>query len=251
MFERTLEAQALDAGHANVSPFSIALAIHAGLIVIALGISLLIVPKVIVPPPPDDTVIKLFVEPVEFKLERPAPVQEPAIRRGVENPGPALVPPAETPRHDAPPVETPPDLPAPENQPPGEEGPGQGLKGDAHGRDDGLSDGTGTTGGPSGPGTGAGPLELTPEMVRPVLLQKIQPSYPDVARRARLEGRVTVQAVIGLDGSVESVEILRSSNPLFDGAALAAVKQWRYRPATMGGQPVRVYFVVEVGFVLR
>ena len=115
MFERTLEAQALDAGHANVSPFSIALAIHAGLIVIALGISLLIVPKVIVPPPPDDTVIKLFVEPVEFKLERPAPVQEPAIRRGVENPGPALVPPAETPRHDAPPVETPPDLPAPEN----------------------------------------------------------------------------------------------------------------------------------------
>ena len=88
-------------------------------------------------------------------------------------------------------------------------------------------------------------------MVRPVLLHKVQPEYPNVARRIRLEGRVTVQAVIGLDGSVESVEILRSSSPLFDDAALGAVKQWTYRPATMGGQPVRVYFVVEVGFVLR
>jgi protein TonB len=88
-------------------------------------------------------------------------------------------------------------------------------------------------------------------MVRPVLLTKVQPDYPKVARQARLEGKVTVQAVIGLDGSVESVEVMRSTSSLFEGAALDAVRQWKYRPATMGGQPVRVYFVVEVGFVLR
>jgi protein TonB len=88
-------------------------------------------------------------------------------------------------------------------------------------------------------------------MVRPILLHKVSPDYPDVMRKARLEGRVTVQAVIGLDGGVESVEILRTSNALFDDAALAAVKQWRYRPATMNGVPVRVFFTVEVGFVLR
>ena len=94
-------------------------------------------------------------------------------------------------------------------------------------------------------------VPFPPEMIAPVLLHKVSPVYPEVPRKARLQGRVTVQAVIGLDGSVEAVEILRTSNPLFDGAALDAVKQWRYRPATMNGIPVRVFFTVEVGFVLR
>ena len=152
------------------------------------------------------------------------------------------------------PHETPRDLPAPVDPTVGDKGVGQGPIGDTTGSDNGVTGGDGTSdsgGGGNGTGANAGPIELTPEMVRPVLLHKVQPEYPNVARRIRLEGRVTVQAVIGLDGSVESVEILRSSSPLFDDAALGAVKQWTYRPATMGGQPVRVYFVVEVGFVLR
>jgi protein TonB len=88
-------------------------------------------------------------------------------------------------------------------------------------------------------------------MVRPLLLVKVEPSYPLAARRAGLSGRVTVSAVIGLEGGVESAEVLASSNPLFDQAALDAVRKWRYRPATMNGRPVRVFFTVVVDFVVR
>ena len=151
-------------------------------------------------------------------------------------------------------METPNDLPAPTAQENDTSGNGEGPKGDPDGFDDGLDDviGPGGPGGPGGKGTGTqAPVELTPEMIRPVLLHKVSPVYPEVPRRARIQGRVTVQAVIGPDGSVESADVLRSSNPFFDDAALSAVRQWRYRPATMNGVPVRVYFTVEVGFVLR
>jgi protein TonB len=253
MFERTLEAQALDAPHAKVSPFSIALLVHLTVFAVIFVVSLVMVPKIIEPQPPEPLIVAVFREPLEYVPEKqPAPAP-PAVQRGNENPGAAVQPKPEPPRPIEMPDETPQNLPAPADNPPGDDGPGQGLKGDPNGRTDGDPNGFGTSpSGPGGPGTETfGPVELTPEMVRPVLLHKVQPEYPNVARRIRLEGRVTVQAVIGLDGSVESVEILRSSSPLFDDAALGAVKQWTYRPATMGGQPVRVYFVVEVGFVLR
>ena len=92
---------------------------------------------------------------------------------------------------------------------------------------------------------------MTGDMVRPVLLVKVDPSYPQVARRAGLGGRVTVRAVIAEDGSVESVELFASTNPLFNEAAVDAVRKWRYRPALMNGRPVRVYFSVVVDFLVR
>jgi TonB family protein len=88
-------------------------------------------------------------------------------------------------------------------------------------------------------------------MVRPVLLVKVDPSYPPAARRAGLGGRVTLRAVVSVDGSVESVEVVTSTNSLFDDAAVEAVRRWRYRPALMGGRPVRVYFSVTVDFLVR
>jgi protein TonB len=94
-------------------------------------------------------------------------------------------------------------------------------------------------------------VEVTGDMVRPVLLVKVEPSYPHVARRAGLGGRVTLRAVIAEDGSVESVEVFASTNSLFDNAAIEAVRQWRYRPALMNGRPVRVYFSVVVSFIVR
>ena len=75
--------------------------------------------------------------------------------------------------------------------------------------------------------------------------------YPRVARQAGLGGRVTVRAVIAPDGSVESVEVFSSTNPLFNDAAVEAVRRWRYRPALMNGRPVRVYFSVVVNFLVR
>jgi len=94
-------------------------------------------------------------------------------------------------------------------------------------------------------------LEVTGDMARPVLLVKVEPSYPQAARRAGLGGRVTVRAVIAEDGSVESVEVFTSTNPLFNEAAVDAVRRWRYRPALMGGRPVRVSLSVVVDFLVR
>ena len=94
-------------------------------------------------------------------------------------------------------------------------------------------------------------MDLTPEMIRPVLLVKVEPSYPQVARRAGLGGHVTLRAVIAEDGSVEAVAVFGSTNPLFDEAAVDAVSKWRYRPALMNGRPVRVYFSVVVNFLVR
>ena len=75
----------------------------------------------------------------------------------------------------------------------------------------------------------------------------VSPQYPEVARKARAGGRVILEIVVGRTGDVEGVKILRS-NPLFDLAAVEAVKMWKYRPALQGGRPVRAYLTVVVEF---
>ena len=103
----------------------------------------------------------------------------------------------------------------------------------------------------SGPGDGDGPLPVGGGIARPTLLYKVEPEYPTIARLSRIPGTVTVQAVIGRDGNVEDAEIVSSSNRLSDEAALEAVRQWRYAPATLNGRPVRVTFRVHVEFTLN
>ena len=88
-------------------------------------------------------------------------------------------------------------------------------------------------------------------MVPPVLVRKVHPEYPAMARTARLPGFVLIQAVVGEDGGVAEVSVLRASSPLFVDAAVEAVRQWRYRPALQSGRPVRVYFTVRVEFQLK
>jgi len=100
-----------------------------------------------------------------------------------------------------------------------------------------------------GPGVApAAPVPVAPDMEPPRLVTRVTPSYPPLAIRARLPGTVVVQAVIGEDGSVEDVEVLRSSSPLFTDSAVEAVRGWKYRPALQNGRPVRVYFTVRVEF---
>ncbi len=119
----------------------------------------------------------------------------------------------------------------------------------------GLGDGpAGGQGGGSGrvePVARAAPVEIAPDMVPPVLVRKVPPEYPAMARSARLAGFVVLQAVVGEDGSVGDVTVLRASSPLFVDAALGAVRQWRYRAALQNGRPVRVYFTVRVEFQLK
>lgn len=93
------------------------------------------------------------------------------------------------------------------------------------------------------------------DVTNPVLIpeSKIEPEYPELARVARLEGNVILQAIIHKDGTVGDIEVLRSNRPNmgFEDSAIEAVKQWRYEPALQNGRPVEVYFTVIVEFTLH
>jgi len=92
-------------------------------------------------------------------------------------------------------------------------------------------------------------------VTNPILIQesKIDPEYPELARVARLEGNVILQAIIHADGSVGEIEVLRTNRPNmgFEESAMEAVAQWRYEPALQNGKPVEVYFTVFVNFTLH
>ena len=100
------------------------------------------------------------------------------------------------------------------------------------------------------------PFELTTaEIVPPelVLESKVEPHFPELARVARFSGRVILRAVIDENGSVGEIEVVDCNRPGFgfDDAAIEAVQQWEYRPATLRGRAVPVYLVVLVEFKLH
>jgi protein TonB len=80
----------------------------------------------------------------------------------------------------------------------------------------------------------------------------VEPEYPEMARVARLEGRVILQAVIDGEGLVREIEVLRCNRPYvgFEEAATVAVQQWRYEPAMQNERPVSVFFTIRVDFEL-
>jgi periplasmic protein TonB len=85
----------------------------------------------------------------------------------------------------------------------------------------------------------------------PELLTRVDPVYPETARRAGLQGVVFLEAIIAASGDIEEVSVSRSAGPLFDSAAVAAVRRWKYRPATLNGRAVRVLLNVTVSFRLH
>lgn len=100
------------------------------------------------------------------------------------------------------------------------------------------------------------PKVATPQRVRVslgvsqgLLIKKIQPSYPPLARQARIQGRVLLQAEISKDGTIENLRLI-SGHPMLAPAAIEAVKQWRYKPYMLNGEPVAVETQVEVNFTL-
>jgi TonB family protein len=87
-------------------------------------------------------------------------------------------------------------------------------------------------------------IETLPEAVF-----RVAPEYPDLAREAGIEGTVVVQVLVGADGRVKGDRVVKSI-PALDAAAVAAVEQWKFRPATSGGQRVAVWVAVPVRFSL-
>jgi periplasmic protein TonB len=82
-----------------------------------------------------------------------------------------------------------------------------------------------------------------------LLVKKVTPEYPPIAKQAHVQGSVILRAVIGKDGKVENVQP-ESGSPLLASAAVNAVKQWKYKPYVLDGSPVEVETTVTVNFRL-
>jgi protein TonB len=81
------------------------------------------------------------------------------------------------------------------------------------------------------------------------LINRVQPVYPPLARQTRVSGTVRLHAIISKEGSVQQLEVL-SGHPLLVQSALDAVRQWRYRPTLLNGEPVEVDTTIDVIFSL-
>jgi len=77
--------------------------------------------------------------------------------------------------------------------------------------------------------------QLDPAM----LIHRVEPIYPPLAKQTHREGRVELRAIIGTDGRIRSLQIV-AGDPLFEQSAVEAVQQWRYKPTILNGQPVEI-----------
>jgi len=78
----------------------------------------------------------------------------------------------------------------------------------------------------------------------------VTPQYQQMAKIARVQGPVVLAAVIGKDGTIQGLRVVSSASPLLNQSALEAVKQWRYRPYILNGEPVEVDTTITVNFTL-
>jgi periplasmic protein TonB len=100
------------------------------------------------------------------------------------------------------------------------------------------------------------PKVATPQRIRVssgvqsgLLIKKVTPNYPPLARQARIQGKVILQAEISKDGTIQNLQLI-SGHAMLAPAAIEAVKQWRYKPYLLNGEPVAVETQVEVNFSL-
>lgn len=103
---------------------------------------------------------------------------------------------------------------------------------------------------PPPPSAPKAPLRVGGLIRQPQKVREVAPVYPAIAQAARIEGVVILEAVIGADGRVSQVRLLRSI-PLLDQAAIDAVRQWVFTPTLLNGEPVPVVMTVTVAFQLQ
>lgn len=116
----------------------------------------------------------------------------------------------------------------------------------------GTPGGTGTDPAPAPPEPkpADGPLRVGGDVKAPVVTHRIDPIYSDMARKTRVAGVVIVEAVINKNGEVEEVKVLKGLPMGLSESAVDAVKQWKFKPGTLNGQPVDVIFNLTVNFKL-
>jgi TonB family protein len=94
------------------------------------------------------------------------------------------------------------------------------------------------------------PLKLSEGVVAAKLITRVEPRYPALALQIHAQGTVHLHAIISRDGRITSLEVV-SGHPLLVQAALEAVRQWRYRPTMLDGEPVEVETTISVEFRLQ
>ncbi|HEX2251845.1 MAG TPA: TonB family protein [Thermoanaerobaculia bacterium] len=96
-----------------------------------------------------------------------------------------------------------------------------------------------------------GPIHVGGDVKAPEKISAPQPSYTEIARKARVQGVVIVQAVIDKEGRVTDVKVLKALPMGLDKAAVDAIRNWKFKPATLNGKPVDVYYNLTVNFTLQ
>jgi protein TonB len=101
------------------------------------------------------------------------------------------------------------------------------------------------------------PKPVTPKRItvggnvqQAMLISQPKPMYPPLAKQARISGTVKFTAVIGRDGTIQNLQLL-GGHPLLVQAATDAVRQWRYKPTLLNGEPVEVVTQIDVNFTLN
>ncbi len=96
-----------------------------------------------------------------------------------------------------------------------------------------------------------GPIWVTGDVTDPEKLNAVNPQYTEIARKARIQGVVVLQATIDKNGDITDVKVLKGLAMGLSEAAVAAVTQWKFKPATLNGKPVAVYYNLTVNFQLQ
>lgn len=101
------------------------------------------------------------------------------------------------------------------------------------------------------PQPAAAPTRITigGNVIQSKLIRMVKPTYPPLAKQARIQGQVLLSAVIGREGRIQELRLV-SGHPLLAPAAMVAVRQWLYSPTLLNGDPVEVLTTIEVNFTL-
>jgi TonB family protein len=94
-------------------------------------------------------------------------------------------------------------------------------------------------------GSGA---HVTAEVMAGNVISHVEPVYPEVARKGKMNGEVKLNAIIGKDGKMKSLQVASSSNQIFNTSAIDAVRQWTYKPYTLNGNPTEVETTITVNY---
>jgi protein TonB len=94
------------------------------------------------------------------------------------------------------------------------------------------------------------PIRVGGMVLEPKIVKLVSPEYPMLAQKARVSGTVILEATLTVDGTVEEIHVI-SGHPLLVQAAIDCVKQWKYEPTYLNGEPVAVILTAKVSFNRR